>query len=143
MTEDMIAAGYAASLAQPGGNITGISLMSPDLDGKRQDILIEAAPGARRIAVLADSNVATLRHLQNLENSARTHGTELLVVRASNADELIPAMNDASTRGACGQLVVTNTIRRQILEHCCRDDTSAATVLPLLAWGQSGKAADD
>lgn len=42
VTEDMIAAGFAASLAKPGGNITGISLMSPDLDGKRQDILIEA-----------------------------------------------------------------------------------------------------
>ena len=38
MTEDMVAAGFAASLAQPGGNITGISLMSSDLDGKRQDI---------------------------------------------------------------------------------------------------------
>ncbi|MGA7024530.1 MAG: ABC transporter substrate binding protein [Pseudolabrys sp.] len=50
MTEDMIAAGFAASLAKPGGNITGISLMSPDLDGKRQDILIEAVPGAQRIA---------------------------------------------------------------------------------------------
>src|SRR5262249_41567993 len=36
-----VAAGFAASLARPGGNITGISLMSPDLDGKRQDILIE------------------------------------------------------------------------------------------------------
>jgi putative tryptophan/tyrosine transport system substrate-binding protein len=38
--------------------------MSPDLDGKRQDILIEAVPSARRIAVLADSNVATLEHLK-------------------------------------------------------------------------------
>ena len=47
MTEDMVAAGFAASLAKPGGNITGISLMSPDLDGKRQDILIEAVPNAR------------------------------------------------------------------------------------------------
>jgi len=62
MTEDMVAAGFAASLAKPGGNITGISLMSPDLDGKRQDILIEAVPGAHKIAVLADSNVATLDH---------------------------------------------------------------------------------
>jgi hypothetical protein len=35
------------SLARPGGNITGISLLSPELDGKRQDILIEATPGAR------------------------------------------------------------------------------------------------
>lgn len=72
MTEDMIAAGFAASLAKPGGNITGISLMSPDLDGKRQDILIEAVPGAQRIAVLADSNVATLQHLRALEATARS-----------------------------------------------------------------------
>jgi putative ABC transport system substrate-binding protein len=55
MTEDMVAAGLAASLARPGGNITGISLLSPELDGKRQDILNEAMPGARRMAALADS----------------------------------------------------------------------------------------
>ena len=34
----------------------------------------------------------------------------------------------------CGQLEVTNTVRRQILEHCCRDDTRAATVLPFPNW---------
>src|SRR5260370_32661716 len=60
--------------------------MSPDLDGKRQDILIEAVPGAPRIAALADSNVATLRHLQALEEAARAHGKELLVVRAAKAE---------------------------------------------------------
>jgi putative ABC transport system substrate-binding protein len=121
MTEDMVAAGFAASLAQPGGNITGISLMSPDLDGKRQDILIEAVPGARRIAALADSNVATLRHLQALEDSARTHGTELLVVRAANANDLISAMNDASTRGAAALNVLSSPMlqlnRRVIIER--------------------------
>ena len=52
ITEDMVAAGFANSLAQPGGNITGVSLMSPDLDGKRQDILIEAVPAAGRVAGL-------------------------------------------------------------------------------------------
>src|SRR5499427_3699786 len=93
ITEDMVAAGFAASLARPGGNITGISLMSPDLDGKRQDILIEAVPGTRRIAALADSNVATLEHLQALETSARSaHGKELLVVRAASANEVASAM---------------------------------------------------
>jgi putative ABC transport system substrate-binding protein len=121
MTEDMVAAGFAASLARPGGNITGISLMSPDLDGKRQDILIEAVPGARRIAVLADSNVATLQHLRALEDSARTHGTELLVVRAANANDLVPAMNDASTRGAAALNVLSSPMlhlnRRVIMER--------------------------
>ncbi|HET7166482.1 MAG TPA: ABC transporter substrate-binding protein [Pseudolabrys sp.] len=121
MTEDMIAAGFATSLARPGSNITGISLMSPDLDGKRLDILIEAVPGARRIAVLADSNVATLGHLQALENSARARGAELLVVRASNANELIPVMNDASARGAVALNVLGSPMlqgnRRAIIER--------------------------
>jgi putative ABC transport system substrate-binding protein len=121
MTEDMVAAGFAASLARPGGNITGISLMSPDLEGKRQDILIEAVPSARRIAVLADSNVATLQHLRALEDSARTHGTELLVVRAANANDLVPAMNDASVRGAAGLNVLSSPMlhlnRRTIIER--------------------------
>ena len=99
MTEDMVAAGFAASLARPGGNITGISLMSPELDGKRQDILIEAVPAAHRIAALADSNVSTLQHLKGLEDSARTHGRELVVVRAGSANDIAIAINDASTRG--------------------------------------------
>jgi putative ABC transport system substrate-binding protein len=54
MTEDMVAERLVQSLAP---NTTGISLLSPELDGKRQDIVIEAAPGARRIAAMADSNV--------------------------------------------------------------------------------------
>ncbi|MGC2438368.1 MAG: ABC transporter substrate-binding protein, partial [Pseudolabrys sp.] len=109
MTEDMIAAGFAASLAKPGGNITGISLMSPDLDGKRQDILIEAVPGAQRIAVLADSNVATLQHLRALEATARSaHGKELLVVRAANSSEIMRAVNDANAQGAAALNVLSS-----------------------------------
>ena len=100
MTEDLVAAGFVSSLARPGGNITGISLMSPELDGKRQDILIEAVPDARRVAALANSNVSELQHLQALEQSARTHGRELLVVRAATAGDLIPAINDVVGRGA-------------------------------------------
>jgi putative ABC transport system substrate-binding protein len=122
MTEDMVAAGFAASLAKPGGNITGISLMSPDLDGKRQDILIEAVPNAHRIAVLADSNVATLDHLRALETSARSaHGKELLVVRAANANEVMPAMNDASNQGAGALNVLSSPMlhvnRRAIIQR--------------------------
>ena len=121
ITEDMVAAGFAASLSHPGGNITGISLMSTDLDGKRQDILIEAVPGAHRIAALADSNVATLRHLQSLEEAARAHGRELSVVRAAKAEELIPAMNDASAQGAGALNVLSSPMlflnRRAIMKR--------------------------
>ena len=84
MTEDLVGAGFAASLARPGSNMTGISLMSTDLDGKRQEILTEAVPGARRIAALADSNVASLKHLQVLAERSQARGLELLIVRAAS-----------------------------------------------------------
>ncbi len=121
MTEDMVAGGFAASLARPGGNITGISLMSPELDGKRQDILIEAVPTAHRIAALADSNVSTLQHLKGLEDSARTHGRELVVVRAASANDIAIAINDASTRGVGALNVLGSPMlhlnRRTIIER--------------------------
>jgi ABC-type uncharacterized transport system substrate-binding protein len=122
MTEDMVAAGFAASLAKPGGNITGISLMSPDLDGKRQDILIEAVPNVRRIAVLADPNVATLEHLRALQTSAQSsHGKELLIFRVANANEIEPAINNANTQGATALNVLSSPMlhsnRRIIIER--------------------------
>jgi ABC transporter substrate binding protein len=78
MSEDMVAEGLVQSLARPGGNITGISLLSPELDGKRQDILIEAVPGARRIAAMVDSNATPRYHIQSLQHAARSRGIELL-----------------------------------------------------------------
>jgi ABC-type uncharacterized transport system substrate-binding protein len=121
ITEDVVAAGFAASLARPAGNITGISLMSPELDGKRQDILIDAVPGAHRVAALADSNVASLQHLESLEDTTRRRGKELLVLRVSKREELVEAINDASTRGGTALNVLASPMlfqnRRTIIEQ--------------------------
>jgi len=57
MTEDVVGEGLVASLPRPGGNTTGISLLTPELDGKRQEILLEAIPGLRKLAILADARV--------------------------------------------------------------------------------------
>jgi putative tryptophan/tyrosine transport system substrate-binding protein len=100
MTEDMVADGLVASFAQPGGNITGISLLSPELDGKRQEILIEATPGVRKIAVLADSNVAKPMHLQQLQQAAQSHGVEALVRGVAKREDVISAINDVKALGA-------------------------------------------
>jgi ABC-type uncharacterized transport system substrate-binding protein len=120
MTEDMVAAGFVSSLARPGRNVTGISLMSPDLDGKRQDILIEAVPQAQRIVVLVDSNVATLGHLNALEQSAGVHGKQLLVIRVANRNDLEPAIKNASAQGAHALNVLASPMlhlnRRVIIE---------------------------
>ena len=51
----MLGSGLVTSLARPKGNTTGVNIQPDELDGKRQEILIEAVPGLRRMAVLADS----------------------------------------------------------------------------------------
>jgi putative tryptophan/tyrosine transport system substrate-binding protein len=100
MTEDMVAEGLVASLARPSGNITGISLLSPELDGKRQDLLIEAVPGVRKIAVLADSNAASSTHLQELQEAAHGRGIEALVRVVDKRGDVISAINDVKSSGA-------------------------------------------
>jgi putative ABC transport system substrate-binding protein len=58
ITDDMVGQGLVHSLAKPGGNTTGITILASELDGKRQEILIEAISGVRRIAALVDSNTS-------------------------------------------------------------------------------------
>ena len=100
MTEDMVADGLVASLAHPGGNITGISLLSPELDGKRQDILIEAVPGLRRMAALADANVTPAAHLDDLRSAARARGIGLSTVGVATPDRIVPSIDEAKASGA-------------------------------------------
>ena len=73
ITDDMIAAGLVRSLAPPGGNITGVSLLSTELNGKRLEILIEAVPSARRIATLSDAD-SDPRKFQGLQDAVRSRG---------------------------------------------------------------------
>jgi putative tryptophan/tyrosine transport system substrate-binding protein len=100
MSEDMVGEGLVASLAHPGGNITGISLLSPELDGKRQEILIEVAPGARRIAAMADSRQTPPYHLEVLQHAARSRGVELAVFGINGPEEIASAIDAAKTSGA-------------------------------------------
>jgi putative ABC transport system substrate-binding protein len=100
MSEDMVGEGLVASLARPGGNITGISLLSPELDGKRQDILIEAVPGARHIGLMADSRNTPRYHLEALQHAARSRGVELFVLGVNGPEEIASAINAAKTSGA-------------------------------------------
>jgi putative ABC transport system substrate-binding protein len=99
ITEDMVAAGLVNSLARPGGNTTGLSILATELDGKRQEILIEAAPGIRRMAALVDPKTASL-HVQALADAARAHGVELSIYRAARAEDILAAIDAAKASGA-------------------------------------------
>jgi putative tryptophan/tyrosine transport system substrate-binding protein len=95
-SDNMVEDGLVPSIRRPGGNTTGVSLLAVELDGKRQELLIEAVPGIRRIATLADPNVATPQHLKELKDAARARGVELSVFSAATPEAITPAMNEAS-----------------------------------------------
>jgi len=100
MTEDMVAAGFVRSLARPGGNITGISLLSPELDGKRQDILIELVPEARRIGAVADGRITPTFHSEALQQAARSRGVDLSIFSVKEPKEIQSAI-DAAKASKC------------------------------------------
>jgi putative ABC transport system substrate-binding protein len=104
-TDDMIGSGLVNSLAHPGGNTTGISLLAADLDGKRQELLIEAVPGLRRMAALADSDTTSAGRLQALQDAALARGVELSVHRVAKLDEIAVAI-DTMKAGNAGAVNV-------------------------------------
>jgi putative tryptophan/tyrosine transport system substrate-binding protein len=110
LSEDLIADGLVSSLARPDRNTTGISLISPDLDGKRGDLLLDAVPGLRHVAVLADPNADKPEHLQALMDSAKARGVELSVFSAKTREEIAPALDAAKSSGAGAINVLATTL---------------------------------
>jgi putative ABC transport system substrate-binding protein len=100
ITDDMVGQGFVNSLSKPGGNITGVTIFSPELDGKRLEILIEAVPGVRRIAALVDSNTTTPSQLRMLEHGALARSVELSIHRIAWREEIGSAIDAANAAGA-------------------------------------------
>jgi putative ABC transport system substrate-binding protein len=100
VSDDLLAEKLVASFAHPGGNTTGISILAPELNGKRQELLLEMVPGVRRLAALVDPQSAALRQVRALEDAAHGRSIELSVHRAGTAPEIIPAVEEARQTGA-------------------------------------------
>jgi putative ABC transport system substrate-binding protein len=100
ITDDMVGAGIVRSLARPGGNTSGVSILAADLDGKRQELLLEFIPGIRRVAVLSDAQNNTPAQLQALIDGARAHGVELSIHRVERNEDIRSAIDAAKGRGA-------------------------------------------
>jgi putative ABC transport system substrate-binding protein len=118
ITDDMVGSGLVNSLARPGGNTTGMSILATELDGKRLEILIEGVPGLRHMAALADSNTNASPQLQALQDAARAHGVELSIHRVSRPEEIAAAIDAAKASGAAALNVLASPIfysNRQII----------------------------
>ena len=120
LATDMVATGLVKSLARPGGNITGISLLSPELDGKRQEIMIEAVPGARRMAMLAATATAP-QQLKALQDAAGARGIEIAIFTIRTPEDIAPATNEIKASGAAAINVLSSPLlfvnRRLIIER--------------------------
>ena len=130
ITQDMVGQGLVNSLARPGGNITGVSVFATELDGKRQEILIEAVSGLHRMAVLADSKVTRPPQLQALQDAARVRGVEVSIYRVARAEEIPAAIDAAKALGAAALNVLSSPLlygNRQLIM-----DRVAALRLPAI-----------
>ena len=86
---DPVRTGLVASLAQPGGNVTGLSVMDPDLTGKQLQLLKEAAPKISRVAVLYNLTFpATVLSLREVQAAAPALGLVILPIEVRTSDEL-------------------------------------------------------
>jgi putative ABC transport system substrate-binding protein len=92
---DPVGNGLVASLAHPGGNITGLTVLSRELASKRLELLKEAFPAAARIAILQNpDNAGHSPTVRDLEGAARSLGLTVQVFNARSAEDLEPAMAD-------------------------------------------------
>jgi len=87
--EDPVRLGLVASLARPGGNLTGINNFAGELTVKRLELLREMVPGAARIAVLVNpANIAIETTLRDVQSAARDMGLQIQVLKASTSREI-------------------------------------------------------
>jgi putative tryptophan/tyrosine transport system substrate-binding protein len=92
-TEDPVSLGLVASLARPGGNLTGINLFSGELSAKRLEFLRELVPSATRVAVLINPIGSTAETtLRDVESAARPLGLQIQVLNASTSREIDTAL---------------------------------------------------
>ena len=130
---DPIGLGFVATLAQPGGNLTGVSILTRELAAKRLELLVWAIPEAKRVGVLWDPNLPSgVPELRELEGAARTLNLELIPVEVRKPDDLEPALWAIGEQRAGGLIIVPGPI---FTEHVRRIvDLTGKAGLPAMFW---------
>lgn len=110
-TPDPVGAGFVGSLARPGGNVTGLSFMAPDLGGKRLELLKEAVGKVSRLAVLWNSaSRSSETEWKAMQPNAGALGIKLESRPVRNADEFLKAFSDMSVRRPDGVITILDTL---------------------------------
>jgi putative ABC transport system substrate-binding protein len=132
---DPVASGFVASLARPGGNITGLSNLSPELSGKRLELLKEIVPKLSRVAMIGDSNEPNnAQILKEMELAAGALKVKLQYLNVLNSKDIETAFGAAAKGRADGIVllgsVVFNSHRIQIVELAVKNRLPATYTRP-------------
>ena len=126
---DPVGTGLVASLARPGGNVTGLSLQQTDVAGKRLELLREVVPTLRRLAIMANvSGPAAVLEMVEMQATARTLGIAVATLEIRRAEDIAPAIEALRDRADAlyvvgDPLVFTNRIRINTLAVAARMPT--------------------
>jgi putative ABC transport system substrate-binding protein len=146
---DPVELGLVASLARPGGNLTGVSLMTVELNPKRLELLSELVPQAKVIALLVNQNNRnTERNIKDVQEAARAKGVQLSILKAGTESEIETAFASLVQLRVDALIVATdpflNSRRDQLVALASRHAVPAiyywrefATVGGLISYGPS------
>ncbi len=117
---DPVAAGLAASLAKPGGNLTGLTSRSPELSAKRLGLLAEVVPGLSRVAVLTTAGRTAMLAFKETDLAARSLGVTVQALQVRGPDEFDSAFSAMARARAAALIVVPdlmfNEHRRRLVD---------------------------
>jgi len=145
---DPVGNDLVASLARPGGNVTGFSIQTPDIAGKRLELLREVVPGLRRVAFMGNiDNPIVPQELREVQVAADALGIEVTTLEIRRAQDIMPSFETLNNRAealylASEGLVDANRLRVNILALGARLPTMWSTrelveAGGLLAYGPS------
>ena len=130
--EDPVRAGFVASLARPGGNVTGIAFLADDLAAKRFELARELVPNADLFAVLANRTSEGAIQTKNTQAAAQLKGKRLLALEAAMPDEINTAFEIAAERKVGALLLAADPF---FLAQYARIVALAAKLaMPVVTW---------
>jgi len=130
---DPVSAGLVASLARPGGNMTGVSYYATELTAKRLELLREAVPGVARIAVLSNPDVAYLPFEEDTIRAAGQLGIEIAIHKVSEAREIDAAFVEIGKEGVQAVFVLPDVMLAFEAGRICK--LALEQRLPTMTWG--------
>ena len=130
---DAVSVGLVDSLARPGGNVTGLTVLAPEVSGKRVELLKEVVPGLARLAVLWNSdNPVSKPELDEAEAAARSGGLQIQSISVAKSNDLARAFQSMKEDRAQALIVLSDAMlfgnRKQIA------DLAAANQLPTISY---------